>query len=89
MLKGKTISPGREPFHFAGIQAGAFHAGGLAALFPIYLASGARVLECACGPCIGMGFSPNSGRCFPTEPLTEISEGRSGTADGQRVSCFP
>lgn len=24
------------------------------------LASGARVLECACGPCIGMGFSPNS-----------------------------
>ena len=25
------------------------------------LASGARVLECACGPCIGMGFSPNSG----------------------------
>jgi Aconitase A len=25
------------------------------------LASGARLLECACGPCIGMGFSPNSG----------------------------
>ncbi|MBO6019631.1 MAG: aconitate hydratase, partial [Clostridia bacterium] len=24
------------------------------------LASGARLLECACGPCIGMGFSPNS-----------------------------
>ena len=25
------------------------------------IASGARILECACGPCIGMGFSPNSG----------------------------
>ena len=25
------------------------------------IAAGARVLECACGPCIGMGQSPNSG----------------------------
>ncbi|HHU11988.1 MAG TPA: aconitate hydratase [Clostridiaceae bacterium] len=24
------------------------------------LAAGARILECACGPCIGMGFAPNS-----------------------------
>lgn len=45
------------------------------------LASGARVLECACGPCIGMGFSPNSGgvslRTFNRNFL-----GRSGTKDG-------
>ena len=44
------------------------------------LASGARVLECACGPCIGMGFSPNSAgvslRTFNRNFL-----GRSGTAD--------
>ena len=44
------------------------------------LASGARVLECACGPCIGMGFSPNSDgvslRTFNRNFL-----GRSGTAD--------
>jgi len=44
------------------------------------LSSGARVLECACGPCIGMGFSPNSAgislRTFNRNFL-----GRSGTAD--------
>jgi len=44
------------------------------------LASGARLLECACGPCIGMGFSPNSAgvslRTFNRNFL-----GRSGTAD--------
>jgi len=44
------------------------------------LASGARVLECACGPCIGMGFAPNSAgvslRTFNRNFL-----GRSGTKD--------
>ena len=25
------------------------------------IAAGARILECACGPCIGMGQSPKSG----------------------------
>ncbi len=44
------------------------------------LASGARILECACGPCIGMGFSPNSAgvslRTFNRNFL-----GRSGTKD--------
>lgn len=44
------------------------------------LQSGARLLECACGPCIGMGFSPNSGgvslRTFNRNFL-----GRSGTRD--------
>ena len=44
------------------------------------LQSGARLLECACGPCIGMGFSPNSGgvslRTFNRNFL-----GRSGTKD--------
>ena len=44
------------------------------------LASGARLLECGCGPCIGMGFSPSSGavslRTFNRNVL-----GRSGTRD--------
>ncbi len=52
------------------------------------LASGARLLECACGPCIGMGFSPNSGgvslRTFNRNFL-----GRSGTADGQVYLVSP
>ena len=50
--------------------------------------AGARILECACGPCIGMGFSPNSGgvsvRTFNRNFL-----GRSGTKDGQVYLCSP
>ena len=52
------------------------------------LASGARLLECACGPCIGMGFSPNSGgvslRTFNRNFL-----GRSGTADARVYLVSP
>ena len=50
--------------------------------------AGARVLECACGPCIGMGFSPNSAgvslRTFNRNFL-----GRSGTKDGQVYLVSP
>ena len=52
------------------------------------LSSGARVLECACGPCIGMGFSPNSNgvslRTFNRNFL-----GRSGTKDGNVYLVSP
>lgn len=52
------------------------------------LASGARLLECACGPCIGMGFSPNSGgvslRTFNRNFL-----GRSGTKNAQVYLVSP
>ena len=47
--------------------------------------AGARILESACGPCIGMGQSPNSAgvslRTFNRNFL-----GRSGTADAQVLS---
>ena len=50
--------------------------------------AGARILECACGPCIGMGFAPNSGgvslRTFNRNFL-----GRSGTKDGQVYLVSP
>lgn len=50
--------------------------------------AGARILECACGPCIGMGFSPNSAgvslRTFNRNFL-----GRSGTKDGQVYLVSP
>ena len=42
--------------------------------------SGARVLECACGPCIGMGQSPNSG-AVSLRTFNRNFEGRSGTKD--------
>ena len=52
------------------------------------LGSGARLLECACGPCIGMGFSPNSGG-VSLRTFNRNFEGRSGTADGQVYLVSP
>jgi len=44
------------------------------------VSAGARILECACGPCIGMGQSPNSGG-ISLRTFNRNFEGRSGTAD--------
>ena len=52
------------------------------------LASGARVLECACGPCIGMGFSPASGG-VSVRTFNRNFEGRSGTRDAQVYLVSP
>ena len=52
------------------------------------LLSGARLLECGCGPCIGMGFSPNSGG-VSLRTFNRNFEGRSGTADGQVYLVSP
>ncbi len=42
--------------------------------------AGARILESACGPCIGMGQSPNS-KGISLRTFNRNFEGRSGTAD--------
>ena len=44
------------------------------------LSAGARLLECACGPCIGMGQSPNSAG-VSLRTFNRNFEGRSGTSD--------
>ena len=87
MLKGKTvhpdvslsISPGSKQVYTMLAQCGA-----LADL----IEAGARILECACGPCIGMGFSPKSAgvslRTFNRNFLA-----RSGTADAQVYLVSP
>ena len=87
MLKGKTvhpnvslsISPGSKQVYTMLAECGA-----LADL----INAGARILECACGPCIGMGFSPNSAgvslRTFNRNFLA-----RSGTADAQVYLVAP
>ncbi len=48
------------------------------------IAAGARILESACGPCIGMGQSPNSGG-ISLRTFNRNFEGRSGTADGRFI----
>ncbi len=50
--------------------------------------AGARILECACGPCIGMGQSPNSAG-VSLRTFNRNFEGRSGTADGQVYLVSP
>ena len=44
------------------------------------LCAGARLLECSCGPCIGMGQSPQS-KGVSLRTFNRNFEGRSGTAD--------
>lgn len=87
ILKGKTVNPNvsltispgsKQVYHMLAKN------GALADLID----AGARILECACGPCIGMGQSPNSAgvslRTFNRNFL-----GRSGTADAQVYLVSP
>ena len=87
ILKGKTIAPGVNLSVSPGSRQVLSMLAACGALNDI-LASGARLLECACGPCIGMGFSPNSGgvslRTFNRNFL-----GRSGTKDAQVYLVSP
>lgn len=87
MLKGKTIKDSVSLSISPGSKQVLSMLADCGALSDI-LASGARVLECACGPCIGMGFSPNSAgvslRTFNRNFL-----GRSGTKDGQVYLVSP
>ncbi len=87
ILKGKTvhpdvslsIAPGSKQVYNMLAQNGAL--GDL-------IAAGARILECACGPCIGMGQSPNS-QGVSLRTFNRNFEGRSGTKDGQVYLVSP
>ena len=52
------------------------------------IAAGARILESACGPCIGMGQSPNS-KGISLRTFNRNFLGRSGTKDGQIYLVSP
>lgn len=56
--------------------------------FTDILGAGARFLECACGPCIGMGFSPKSGG-VSVRTFNRNFEGRSGTKDAKVYLASP
>ena len=87
IMKGKTVHPDVS----FGIAPGSKQVynmlarnGALADL----IEAGARILECACGPCIGMGQSPNS-KGISLRTFNRNFEGRSGTADGQIYLVSP
>ena len=87
MLKGKTvhpdvslsISPGSKQVYTMLAECGA-----LADL----IAAGARILECACGPCIGMGFSPKS-KGVSLRTFNRNFLARSGTQDAEVYLVSP
>ena len=87
MLRGRRVAPGVDLSVSPGSRQVLSMLAACGALNDI-LASGARLLECACGPCIGMGFSPNSGgvslRTFNRNFL-----GRSGTKDANVYLVSP
>ena len=87
MLKGRTIDPGVSMSVSPGSKQVLSMLADCGALSDI-LASGARLLECACGPCIGMGFSPNSGG-VSLRTFNRNFEGRSGTRDAKVYLVSP
>ncbi len=87
LLKGKTISPSVSLSISPGSKQVLAMLSDCGALSDI-IASGARILECACGPCIGMGFSPNSAG-VSLRTFNRNFEGRSGTADGKVYLVSP
>jgi aconitate hydratase len=57
-------------------------------LLDLILDAGGRLMECSCGPCIGMGGSPSSGG-VSARTFNRNFEGRSGTQDGQIYLVSP
>ncbi len=53
-----------------------------------FLKAGARILESACGPCIGMGYAPPSGG-VTVRSFNRNFEGRSGTPDAKVYLASP
>src|ERR671919_590510 len=66
-----TVSPGSRQILNSIVQTG---------VLSDYVAAGARLLEPACGPCVGMGQAPPSGQPS-VRTMNRNCQGRSGTID--------
>ena len=87
ILKGKTVHPDVS----LSIAPGSKQVLNMLAqngLLSVMIDAGARILESACGPCIGMGQSPNS-KGISLRTFNRNFEGRSGTKDGQIYLVSP
>ena len=87
ILKGKKVHPSVS----LGIAPGSKQVLNMLALngaLADMIDAGARILESACGPCIGMGQSPNS-KGVSLRTFNRNFEGRSGTKDGQIYLVSP
>jgi len=87
ILKGKTVHPDVS----LSIAPGSKQVLNMLAengALSVLIDAGARILESACGPCIGMGQSPNS-KGISLRTFNRNFEGRSGTKDGQIYLVSP
>ena len=87
ILKGKTVDPSVSLAIAPGSKQVLNMIASNGALATM-IDAGARILESACGPCIGMGQSPNS-KGVSLRTFNRNFEGRSGTADGQIYLVSP
>ena len=87
ILKGKTVDPSVSLAIAPGSKQVLIMIAENGALADM-IAAGARILESACGPCIGMGQSPNS-KGVSLRTFNRNFEGRSGTKDGQIYLVSP
>jgi len=86
-IKGRTVHPRVS----AGIVMGSrdtFLAACEAGIVQDFVRAGFRVLECACGPCIGMGFAPKS-QGVSLRTFNRNFKGRSGTKDAEIYLVSP
>jgi len=87
VLKGRTVHPDVS----LGIAPGSRQVLGMLAdsgALADFIAAGARILESACGPCIGMGQSPKTGG-VSLRTFNRNFKGRSGTADAEVYLVSP
>ncbi len=87
MLKGRHIHPGVSMTVTPGSKQVFEMIAKNGALADI-IASGARIIESACGPCIGMGQAPPSGG-VSIRSFNRNFEGRSGTRDAKVYLASP
>ena len=87
IVKGKHIAPGVEAGIAPGSRATLLMAD-KAGILGDLIAAGFRILESACGPCIGMGFAPNS-EGVSLRTFNRNFKGRSGTADANVYLVSP
>jgi aconitate hydratase len=81
ILEGKTVHPSVSLVIAPGSRQVMYNLASNGALADL-MSAGARILECACGPCVGIGQAPPTGG-ISLRTSNRNFEGRSGTADAK------
>ena len=88
VLRGRSVHAGARPHRHAGLAADPRHDRPQPASTRTCSRAGARMLEPACGPCIGMGQAPAAG-AVSVRTFNRNFPGRSGTPGDRVYLCSP